>query len=98
MFQSEDTPEISLHAISGALARQNLRLKRTIGRQSVVVIINLGSTHNFIDPVTARKVGVIVCKDGILEVIVANGDNLTSAHSLKKGLILVQYIGVLVRN
>lgn len=62
-FQEEASPEISLHAISGTLATQTMRLKGIINRPPVVVQIDSESTHNFIDLATARKTGVKIHKE-----------------------------------
>lgn len=52
--ETEETPEISLHAMAGTTSPQTMRLRGHLGRQPVVILIDSGSTHNFIDP-TASK-------------------------------------------
>lgn len=78
VLQAKDSLEISLHAISGTLAPLTMRLKGTINRHSVIVLIDSGSTHNFIDTVTARKTGVKIQGKGSMEVMVANRERLNS--------------------
>lgn len=48
--EDEDTPAaaISIHAISGYSSRQAMRKPSRIKPQVVAVLINSGSTHNFI--------------------------------------------------
>lgn len=85
LVRTEDFPEISLHAISGTLNPQTMRLKGTIGKHSVVVLVDSGSAHNFIDLMTARKTGVNIRREGTMEVMVANGDKLHSSGCCKIG-------------
>lgn len=44
--ESEDTPEVSLHAISGTLVPQTIRVKGSIGKQPVVMLIDSGRSKN----------------------------------------------------
>lgn len=77
-LQTEDPPEISLHAISGILPPQTMRLKGAINRHSVAILIDSGCAHNFIHLMTARKTGIKIQKEGTMEVMVANGEKLIS--------------------
>lgn len=81
-FQEEASPEISLHAISGTLATQTMRLKGIINRPPVVVLIDSESVPNFIDLATARKTGQD--SQGMMEVMVANGEKLNSPGCCKQ--------------
>lgn len=47
--------EISLTAITGAVGPRIMRIKRRIGMQWIVILIETGSTCNFVDPSMARK-------------------------------------------
>lgn len=90
----EDTPEIPLHAISGMVAPQTMRVKRTIGWFSVIMSIDFGSTHNFINLTTAKREGMAIQKGGALEVMEANGERITSSGFCKKAMPSVQGISV----
>lgn len=46
---------ISLHAIAGSSAPKTRRLFAEINHQKVMILIDIGSTHSFIDPNVARK-------------------------------------------
>lgn len=46
VLESEDQPEISLHSISGTVTPQIMRVKGSIGRHIVMVLIDSESTHN----------------------------------------------------
>jgi predicted aspartyl protease len=47
--------EISLHAIVGAPAPKTMRLIGSINHLEVVILIDTGSTHSFLDPNVAKK-------------------------------------------
>jgi hypothetical protein len=49
-------PEISLHAIVGALNPKTMRLFGMLRTHKVVVLLDTGCTHNFLDPAVLRKV------------------------------------------
>ncbi|KAF8413581.1 hypothetical protein HHK36_001572 [Tetracentron sinense] len=72
----EDQPEISLHALAGAPSPQMMRLKGSIQKLPVVVLINSRSTHNFLDPMIAKKNELNILPNGRFEVMVANGEKL----------------------
>ncbi|XP_038981135.1 uncharacterized protein K02A2.6-like [Phoenix dactylifera] len=67
---------ISLHAITESRSPQTMHVKGMLGRVPVVVLIDSGSTHNFLTPRIARKAGLTIWKDTKLEVSVANGDRV----------------------
>jgi hypothetical protein len=41
--------DISLHAITGSNHPKTMRIIRRIGNQRVVILIDSGNTHNFLD-------------------------------------------------
>ena len=45
----EPIPEISFHAISGTNHPQTMRITGKLGNKSVTILIDGGSTHNFLD-------------------------------------------------
>nr|GEZ25131.1 transposon Ty3-G Gag-Pol polyprotein [Tanacetum cinerariifolium] len=71
MVQQPDEPpaEISFHAISGAILPQTLRLPGRIQNKDVVVLVDEGSTHNFIDQAWGDRIGLIVAHDVHFEVV-----------------------------
>ena len=56
----EDIPEISFHAIADAEHPQTLRVMGNLRNKSVTVLIDRGSTHNFIDQAVVTKFGLPV--------------------------------------
>lgn len=94
ILETGDSLEISLHAISGTTAPQAMRVRGTAGRHPVVVLIDSGSTHNFVDPKTAKKAGIAIQRNGALEVMVANGERLFSLGHCEQVNLFIQGISV----
>nr|GFB97632.1 transposon Ty3-G Gag-Pol polyprotein [Tanacetum cinerariifolium] len=68
-----ETPaEVSFHVISGTIHPQTLRLPGKIKNKEVVVLIDGGSTHNFIDQTLVDRFGLIMDREITFEVIVGN--------------------------
>lgn len=53
-------PEISLHAISSLPKLSTMRLMGKIGSSNVVILVDTGSTHNFLDPSLVKKKNLMV--------------------------------------
>ena len=45
----QDTPEITLYALVGSLSPGTMRIEGKIQGQCLVILIDTGSTHNFLD-------------------------------------------------
>ncbi|KAA8529845.1 hypothetical protein F0562_034386 [Nyssa sinensis] len=74
----EAKPEISFHAISGTHAPKTMRVNGSIGHIATTVLVDSGSTHNFINAMLAKKVGLQPIMGGRFEVVVASGEKLSS--------------------
>ncbi|KAJ0082796.1 hypothetical protein Patl1_12023 [Pistacia atlantica] len=61
--------------MAGSLSPKTMRIEGFINRQKVLILIDTGSTHSFVDPYVARKSKLLVGKSQ-LTVKVANGDSL----------------------
>ncbi|KAA8542515.1 hypothetical protein F0562_023667 [Nyssa sinensis] len=92
----KEVPEISLHAISGTRAPETMRVKGGIGHISTIVLVDSGSTHNFINETLARKVALQPEKGGKFEVVVASGEKLSSPGKCTNVKLILQGIPVLV--
>jgi hypothetical protein len=66
----------SLHALAEASAPQTMRVMGRIKSQVVVVLIDTGSTHSFMDPNVAKNVNLLVQNRDKLTIMVANGATL----------------------
>lgn len=67
--------KISLNAIARESAPKSMWLDRSINNQVVVVLIDTGSTHSFLDPNVARRAKLPVHETSRLTFKVANGDS-----------------------
>ncbi|XP_077242438.1 uncharacterized protein LOC143882945 [Tasmannia lanceolata] len=74
--ENEEAVEISVHALMGSLAPKTMRIRGYIKRRPVVILIDSGSTHNFLDPRVAKRTGCMVQPTQSLKVNVANGHQL----------------------
>ncbi|GJT89995.1 reverse transcriptase [Tanacetum coccineum] len=79
----DEQPLISLNALSGMNAYRTLRVKGCLGKNGVHVLIDLRSTHNFLDLQIAKKLGCRLRKICPLDVYVANGNVMTSLYECK---------------
>jgi len=68
----EDIPEISFHALVGTNHPQTFRVIGKAGNTAVTVLIDGGSTHNFIDQSTTTKLGLHVIRGKTIQVTVGN--------------------------
>ena len=72
----EDSPQLSLHALEGTYNFQTMRVRGSVGRKSLCILIDSGSTHNFIDVRVTTKLGCVLEPIEELKVIAANGNEL----------------------
>ncbi|GKA99787.1 transposon ty3-G gag-pol polyprotein [Tanacetum coccineum] len=82
--------EISFHAISGSINPQTLRLPGKINNKEVVVLIDGGSTHNFVDQALVDRLGLVVEKDTPLKVVVGNREHVTCTGRVRALTIVIQ--------
>ncbi|CAM8996543.1 unnamed protein product [Rhodiola kirilowii] len=74
--QTEEPPTISFHAMQGRTLPRTLRLKATLAGRQVLVLIDGGSTHNFVQTRVAKNAGLTVETAKHLSVTVGNGEEL----------------------
>ncbi|KAF5468849.1 hypothetical protein F2P56_012962 [Juglans regia] len=68
--------EVSIHAISGCVNNNAMKLFGKIGSVSVEILVDSGSTHNFLDPMVVEATKLKVIRDEALQVRVANGTKI----------------------
>ncbi|GKB30396.1 putative mitochondrial protein [Tanacetum coccineum] len=84
-----DSPQITLNALSGLNSYQTMRVRGRVGKQVVHILIDCGSTHNFLDVHIAKKLGCRLAKTTPMQVSVANRQRMMSTfvcHDLKWSL------------
>ena len=69
-------PEITLHALMGWTVPKTMRMAARICSHDVVVLIDSGSTHNFISECVTNLLRLPVVSTESFTVRVANGENL----------------------
>lgn len=89
-FQSE--PEISLHALTGWSTSRTMRVTAKIGHHEVVVLIDSGSTHNFISEKVAYLLHLPVIPTESFTVRVANGNRLQCQGRYEQVHVILQGI------
>jgi len=72
----EATPEISFHVIASAEHPQTIRVLGKLQNKSLIMLIDGGSTHNFIDQAIATRFGLPIVRDRKLQVVVANRERV----------------------
>lgn len=75
--------QISFNAMSGHLAPETLRVTGQVGGQEVVILIDGGSTHNFVQSKVVRYLNLTAQPTKQLSVMVRNGSELTCPKCVK---------------
>lgn len=78
-----ETPQISVNALCGNQSFQTMRVTGISGKTSIHILINSGSTHNFLDVAIAKKPG---CKIEAIQpqaLTMVNGNRLQCLHVSK---------------
>ena len=69
-------PVISLHALLGTGDYQTMRLRGKVKNLTVVILVDSGSTHNFVDQKLTKRVGFPTQTVTGLSVSIANGEKM----------------------
>ncbi|KAJ0010324.1 hypothetical protein Pint_33768 [Pistacia integerrima] len=93
---SDVDPQISLHALTGHTGPQTMRVAGRIGSQRVLVLIDSGSMHNFIDQRLARHLGLLVTPIDKFWVTVANGEKLSCREKHEEVKLVIQGLDMAV--
>ncbi|KAH9658539.1 hypothetical protein KPL70_023536 [Citrus sinensis] len=94
IIESTETvnPKITLCAFSGWVAPQTMRVMAKIGQYAIVILIDSGSTHNFISSRLANLLQLPIKPTTSFSVQVANRVKLTCQGMFEKVQILIQNI------
>ncbi|GKA27552.1 immune-associated nucleotide-binding protein 9 [Tanacetum coccineum] len=77
--EENSVPHISLNAFTGRNTFQTMRVSGYVGKHEIHILIDSGSTHNFLDSNTAKRLGCPLRNTYPLQVTVANGNNMMSS-------------------
>ncbi|XP_019200240.1 PREDICTED: uncharacterized protein LOC109193863 [Ipomoea nil] len=72
----EEPAEVSLYAMMGGEGLNTIKLLGAIQRQPIVILVDSGSTHSFLDPKLLTQLRMESEKAQVLSVTVANGEQL----------------------
>lgn len=90
----DDQAEISVYALADVLGPRTMWIGSWIKNRRVIILIDNGSTHNFINQEIARKLNLKATLIEPIHVRVANGDRLTCAYICKAVPIKVQGVSI----
>ncbi|KAH9781715.1 hypothetical protein KPL71_008583 [Citrus sinensis] len=82
--EETDDPEITFYALTGWTAPQTMRVMARIGPYEIVVLIDSGSTHNFISTRLANFLQLPIEPTATFSVRVANREKLTCQGKFEK--------------
>ncbi|KAH9792244.1 hypothetical protein KPL71_004039 [Citrus sinensis] len=90
--EEHDKPKITFYALAGWAAPQTMRVKAKIGPHEIIVLVDSGSTHNFINSHLANMLQLPVQPTSAFPVKVANGEKVICQGKHDKVHVLIQDI------
>ncbi|KAG7944170.1 hypothetical protein I3843_15G085600 [Carya illinoinensis] len=93
--EEEEDVELSLNAMSGVQTPTSMRVMAWIGKFEVTMLVDSGSTHNFINASIVTKVGLKPTTIEPFEVKVANGDKLRCEGLVREVKMNVQGVRIM---
>jgi hypothetical protein len=81
--------EVSLHAITGVAAGNTMQLAVQAGNHTIAALVDSGSTHCFIAPDTAQRLGWVPQPRPGMMVGVANGDRISCVGFCPGSLVCI---------
>ncbi|KAL1345712.1 hypothetical protein AAHE18_08G137600 [Arachis hypogaea] len=86
----EQPPKISLNALAGEFHLEMLRVRGTHSNRQLMILIDGGSTHNFLKGSVAKKLNLSLSPTHALQVMVGNGDSIHCGAMCKNLALTVQ--------
>ena len=83
-------PKITFYALTGWAAPQTIRVRARISLHKIVVLIDSGSTHNFINARLASVLQLPIQPTPAFSVRVANGEKVICQGKHEKVYVLIQ--------
>jgi hypothetical protein len=78
------TPTILCHALVGIITPQFLKIKGYIKNKKVIVLIDFGSTHNFIHCKLAKALNFFIYPELEFQVMIENGGTINCSGKFHK--------------
>ncbi|XP_038977535.1 uncharacterized protein LOC120108056 [Phoenix dactylifera] len=86
--------ELSLHALTGVQRPSTMRMTAWIGKHEVSLLVDNGSSHNFINPGALQRVGLKGAATEPFEVKVASGEGLKCQEVVKDVWLNIQGVRI----
>jgi hypothetical protein len=83
----EITPTISCHALARIFTPQTLKIEGYIKRRKVIVLIDYGSTHNFIHYKLAKALNFFIYPTPKFQVMITDGGTINCSGKFHKILL-----------
>lgn len=83
-FDFEDMePRVSMNAMNGVSWFHTMRINGHVGKKTLHILLDFGSTHNFLDVSLARKLGCQMESIAMQYVTIADGNQLQYRYVCK---------------
>ena len=86
-------PQISVNALTGIAIFKMIRVTGYYKKKPLHILIDSGSTHNFLDEEAAKKLGCHITNIPTLSVVVADGAGVAITSSVKQFPWTIQNTG-----
>ncbi|GKB36930.1 reverse transcriptase, partial [Tanacetum coccineum] len=77
-------PYISLNDLAGVNTFHTMRIKGHVGKQDIHILVDSGSTHNFVDVLYAKRLGCEIRSIFPLQVEVSGGNQMLSTSTCRQ--------------
>lgn len=88
--EQSDSPEISLSAIGGEECPNTMRVVGKINGIAMIILLDSGSTDNFISQEVVMTLKLPICESVALQVGMASGDKIVSCGRFQDLLINIE--------
>src|ERR1044072_8052081 len=89
-FPDPSAAQLSLHALSGEQAADTFRVSGQVSTQTVQVLVDGGSTHNFLKDTLANSLGLPLEPINPFRVLVGSGQELLCSSIITRVPLLIQ--------
>jgi hypothetical protein len=90
LAQIEESSAFSLHAIAGVRATDTMQIDVNLAGHAFIVLLDSGSTHNFISESAAQCTGLPLQHRPCLTATVANDDRVSCVGVIRQAAITIQ--------